>query len=759
MVEAIMSTVILKITCLITQKITDEIKFELGLSRELESIKNELQIITAFLRDAEDRGERSDSVKAWVRQVRDVAYRMEDVIDEHVMLVYTRRKNQADELYCLSFTLSILSCQATQYIKEWFPRRKIASSIADIKAEVLEIQQRKVLYNLEVTEKVGQNMNTDTDTGTSKSPRACAHMWQDPRVGFLYPRESDLVGIEDPKSEILKLLDLDMKDLRCLIISIVGMGGIGKTTLAWKVYDNIEMKRHFYVRAWVNVTQFYNRKDVFRRMLQEFYNSAMQPIPAQVHQMDEMSLVSELRTFLEDKRCEYIYFPHILILGDDNGSRIVLTTRQENVALNWKGSWTKNHIYKLQLLPHNKAWKLFCNKAFEGGQCPQWLEEVTHSIIAKCGGLPLALVTLGGLLSTKAKAFVEWKKFRDSLGSELEQNPQLSNISRILLLSYNGLPHFLKPCLIYFSIFPESSTIECNRLIKLWIAEDLIKEKRGITVEDVAKEYLLELIQRNLVQVSTWYDCGRARTIRVHDLLHDILRQKLEELNFGQILMAKEENREVNIQSRRLSIQEDSLQNEALKYINSTTTKCSIRPLFTFGVKEVATTLLRSTFLNRFYLLKVFDLQAAPVEELPTEIGELFLLQYLSLRSTKVKRIPKTIGKLINLLTLDLKKCPVCELPVEVGNLRRLRHLIVYQNTWHNTLKVWEIRAVRVPEGALGGLENLQKLADVNIATSDGFIDQLCAFKKLRYLAISNIKERIVGSCARPSKNSIALSH
>ena len=145
------------------------------------------------------------------------------------------------------------------------------------------------------------------------------------------------------------------------------------------------------------------------------------------------------------------------------------------------------------------------------------------------------LATVAGLLSTKEKNVFEWRKMHDSLCFELETNPHLSNISKILSLGYNNLPHYLKSCFLYFSVFPEDRLIADVRLYRYWIAEGFVTEKRGKTLEQVAEEYLNELIQRNLVQV--WgLLCGSDKLCRVHDLLHDIIISRANELGFCQIL-------------------------------------------------------------------------------------------------------------------------------------------------------------------------------------------------------------------------------
>ncbi len=191
-------------------------------------------------------------------------------------------------------------------------------------------------------------------------------------------------------------------------------------------------------------------------------------------------------------------------------------------------------MYKLPSLPLEKAWELFCKKVFqhERGHCPLELVELSHGIIERCEGLPLAIVSIGGLLSTKDKVAFEWRKFLNSLSSELENNSRLINITKILSLSYLDLPYDLKSCFLYFGMFPKDYFINCARLIGFWIAEGFVRGKQGITLEDVAQDYLKQLIDRSLVQVARVDYAGKVRSCRVHDIMCEVILSRSEELSF-----------------------------------------------------------------------------------------------------------------------------------------------------------------------------------------------------------------------------------
>ena len=413
-------------------------------------------------------------------------------------------------------------------------------------------------------------------------------------------------------------------------------------------------------------------------------------------------------------------------LPKDRG-RIIITTRDRRVA-EFCGSYGPIHIHDMEPLNLDDAWNLFCLKAFPGG-CPEDLMRLSEEFVMKCNGVPLAIVAIAGLLSTKNKNVLEWQRVYDSLRSKLSSDPHLSSFHQVLSESYHDLGYHVKLCLLYFGLFPEDYSISCVRLINLWIAEGFVenKENEGQTLEEVAEEYLAELIARNLVKVANVYSYGRVRTCRVHDLMHDFILKKCEELNFCQV--KKSEGFRFHEWTRRLSINTNIIEDAAVK--RSGANYGLVRSCFIFNIQHMPATMVESLFSN-FKLLIRLDCEDAPLDYLPKAVGSLVNLKYLNLRNTKIKKIPKFICKLQNLETLDLKRTQVSELPVEINRLAKLHHLLAYSSD-----RIQD--CVKLKEG-IGHLKALQKLSKVDAGDDGGgIISELKNLKQMRRLGIKNL--------------------
>ncbi|KAI5346940.1 hypothetical protein L3X38_014819 [Prunus dulcis] len=729
MAESVVCFVIEKLVSLL---ISTEAKLSRDVRKEVGCIRDELESIRSFLKDADAKeaveGEMDDSIKTWVRQVREAAYYIEDAIDEYLLCI-TRHHQDRGFLH-----------KITWLVKKMKPQDEIASKVEAMKTLVSEIKARHERYGFNSSEQ-GQGR------------REMTVPWHDPRVASLFIEEAEVVGVESARDELINwLVEGASKHERREVISVLGMGGLGKTTLAKKVYDNQKVMAHFDCCAWITVSQSYHVEDLLRMMIRQFCKSRKEYIPEGTDQMDQESLIVKSREYLRQKRYVVVFddvwkvdfwgaIEHAL--PDDNAGRIMITTRIKDVADFCKKSCFV-HVHHLQPLPPNKAWELFCRKAFQfelEGICPEELEELSLEIVRKCEGLPLAIVSVGGLLSTKDKILSGWQKLYSILSSELESNPHLTSLTRILSFSYHHLPYYLKSCALYFGIFP---SISCIRLIQLWIAEGFVKSKKGKTLEEVGEEYLTELIHRSLVQVSRVCIDGKARSCRVHDLLREVLLRKGMESSFCHMLSEHESN--FTPITRRLSI--DSSPSDALVSIQQS----HIRSVFTFNQEEWPESFL-NTLNGNFKLLKVLDFEDVPINQLPKYVGDLYLLKYLSLRHTKVKFLPESIGNLQNLETLDLRHCLVYEIPAKINKLHKLRHFSAHYCDYSTNFSMTYERGVKIHDG-IGCLQALQKLYHVE-ANHGGInlIKALGKLRQLRRLGLKNLKSEDGGAlCASIEK-------
>ncbi|XP_034690377.1 disease resistance protein RPM1-like [Vitis riparia] len=710
MAEIAVTTVIDKLVSLVDE----EARLLGGVHTQVEDIKTELLYIQAFLKDADakaDKGDFSHGLKTWIQDLRKTAYSMEDLIDEY--LLHFAIPNHRHRFFGFL-------CKVARSIQKLKPRHEIASKIRDINKKVGKLKETSSSYVFI------SSIEPRSSSSSASAP------WHDQRVTSLFMDETEIVGIEPLRNELIsRLLEGNPKRT---VISVVGMGGLGKTTFAKKVYDNQRVVGHFDCHAWVTVSQSFKMEELLRNMTKKFYQGRKEAVPEGIDTIDEMSLIALIRQYLQDKRYVVVFddvwkldfwgFIKYVLPENGKGSRIIITTRNDEVASSCKES-SFDYIHKLQPLSPKSSWELFCKKTFQGG-CPPELEKLSLDIVKRCGGLPLAIVAIGGLLSRKQNVS-EWKNFSDNLGSELESNSRLQPINTILSLSYHDLPYYLKSCFLYLAIFPEDYTIKCTKLTWLWIAEGFVKAKKGVTMEELAEEFLTELINRSLVQVSDVDLEGKIRSCHIHDLMREMILKMAEEMSFCLVLAG--EGSSFDGKSRRISVHNST--NNILDTIDKNS---HVRSIFLFNCDMIFT----STLGSKCKLVKVLDFKDAPLESVPEDLGNLFHLKYLSLRKTKVKMLPKSIGKLQNLQTLDLKHSLVEELPVEINRLQKLRHILAYNYNSDVEFSSVSVKGVHVKEG-ISCLEDLQKLCFVEGNQGTDVIKELGKLRQLRKLGITKL--------------------
>ncbi|CAN0923243.1 Disease resistance protein RPM1 [Linum grandiflorum] len=546
--------------------------------------------------------------------------------------------------------------------------------------------------------------------------------------------DADLVGIENPKRQLIRWLVGGKSERE--MVSITGMGGLGKTTLAKKVYDDADVKKHFKFCVWITLSPHLMIDDVLKDMIQRLFLILGKPKPRGLGKMDHNKLRAVISQFLQKRRylivLDDVWHAHSwealepALPNNRFGSRVLLTTRNTEVASTLCMD-SPDKVYELEPLSAEESWTLFCKKTFRIRTCPPHLKIISEKILHKCEGLPLAIVAISGVLATKDHCRIdEWEMVHRSIAAELEDNNKLRSATRILSLSYSDLPFNLKSCLLYFSIFPPGTPVNNRRLIRLFIAEGFVKEKEGMALEEVAEDYLQELRKRSLLQAVKVSTDGRVKSCRIHDLLREIIVLKSREQDFAAVV--KEEKLQVLEKVRRVSIQNVTPDIRRVLRVGS-----QLRSLLMFwGPDSSSTFSLPALSSSRLRLLNVLDMEGAPLEEFPTQISGLRLLKYLSLRHTMVHRIPSSIGKLQNLETLDLKHTKVTELPNEIVKLKKISHLLVF---------IKAKSGFKAPSH-IGSLQSLHRLSLLDAKDCDEtLMSELGKLTQLRRLGILNLKK------------------
>ncbi|CDP20516.1 unnamed protein product [Coffea canephora] len=654
-----------------------------GLRQEVQLIKDELGHMKAFLKVAEAKEDDDPRLQEWIKQVREAAYDIEDVLDEFVLGFAGYRHHG----FCGSLQ------RILKAIKSLPARHQVSSEIQSIKSRIKNISELRRRYQ----DEFGIDHRV-TGSSTMNDSRRYS------RDDALLVEEAKLVGIDQPKQHLISKL-LKGHDHQLKVISVVGMAGLGKTTLVKKVHEDPEVRKNFPVRAWVTVSQTCDFPKLLRDLIRQLNKDLDKSVPQSMESMTTAGLKEFVKDFLRRAGRYAIVFDDVwdmefwneikFALPEGNyGNRVMLTTRNADVAASCTES--QDCVYRMKPLSNEDSWTLFCNKIFKGNRCPAHLMDVAKAVLDKCDGLPLAILAIGGLLASKDVSRIdEWEMIQHSLGGKLER------VKRILSLSYNDLPSHLKPCLLYLTIYPEDYPINCQMLILLWIAERFVEWREGMSIEDAAWAYLRELINRSLIQVTEAFYEGTPHTCRIHDLLREVILIKSREQNMVTVTTGQPMTCPSEEKVRRLAIHSSS-------------------------------NILRSK------LLKVLELGGEEIEETPNEIFNLLHLTYLSLYGTKVARVPRAIGKLQHLEYLHLGDTRVRELPVEILKLLKLRYLIVFQRVDPSD-DSYGFHGFKGPS-KLGGLLALQVLRTIDASSGSVIVKEIGKLTQLRELYITQLR-------------------
>ncbi|PHT77641.1 hypothetical protein T459_15693 [Capsicum annuum] len=607
------------------------------IKEEIRLVKEALEFIRSFFLNVE---QGLDKDLCWVR-VLDVAYEAKDIIDSIIV-----RDNC---LLHLIFSLPI-SIEKISHIKE-------------------DVSQ--------LPEKIPKNKSVIV-VNSPKNPVE--------RKSFTAGKI--IVGFEEETNWLIIKLTSGPKDLD--VISITGMPGSGKTTLAYKVYNDESVCSHFDLRAWCTVDQEYDEKRLLVKLLNQVTGSDLKF-------SEEIDVADKLRKQLFGKR-------YLIVLDDvwdtttwddltrpfpevEKGSRIILTTRQKEVAFHGK---CNTDPLNLRLLRPEESWELLEKRAFGNESCPDELLDVGKEIVQNCKGFPLVVDLIAGVIAGFKKTKDVWLDVRNNLNSFI-LNSEV-DVMKVIELSYDHLPHQCKPCFLYLASYPKDKEINRQRLKMYWRAEGLVEHTETMSAEEVMEIYLDNFISGSLV--IAFNEIGDFPTFKIHDLVHDFCLIKAREEKLFDRISSSDPSASSHLMPRIVNIDYNKEQFELNHFVlfSSKMKRHSCKHLCSLTITgdEMEDGLSDACHLRNLRLLRVLMLRGSFMMVKDALLNEICMLNHLRflLIGTELKSLPSSFSNLWNLETLwvENKGSTLVLLPNEqilieedsnLENLGGLRELIL----------------------------------------------------------------------------------
>ncbi|XP_034679066.1 putative disease resistance protein RGA3 [Vitis riparia] len=639
MAEQIPFSVVENVLSSLGSSVVQKIGSIYGVRRELTKLEETLGTLKAVLLDAEDHLEKSRAVKDWVKRLKGVVYDVDDLLDDFA----TYRLQQGGLVRQVSHFFSSSNQVAFRF--------QMSGRVDDIKEALDEIKKDIFLLNAIPRSTIhprAKNIGRETHSS--------------PHSSNLNPRSAE-------KEDLLKLvLSPDKK-----IVAIVGIGGLGKTTLAQLVYDDERVQQYFAFKKWVCVSD-YSGEGFGESALLKKLSKSKNDEGSQSLSLDDLK--NELHKQISQKR-------YLLVLDDvwnnenenwekvrtllevgDEGSKIVVTTR--NAEVSFMGNNTV--CLKLKGLDKDESWNLFSNITF-GGQTntvnPEIIK-VGREIVNMCNGVPLIINTLGRTLMQFKSDLSKWLSIQKN--ENLLSLPYGNdNVLQVLKLSYDNLPTHLKQCFTYCALFPKGYEIEKKLLVQLWIAQGYIQSTNGNEqLEDIGDQYFKELLSRSLLEEVKKDDFNDTLSCKMWDLIYDLAQSIVG----FEILVLRSYVNNIPEEARHVSLFEEI--NPMIKALKG-------KPLRTFlnhCVDSYEDSTIVNSFFPSFMCLRALSLSRMGVEKVPKCLGKLSHLRYLDLSHNGFKVLPNAITRLKNLQTLKLIRCwNLQRISNNIGELINLRHL------------------------------------------------------------------------------------
>ncbi|KAL7613079.1 hypothetical protein Lser_V15G05615 [Lactuca serriola] len=579
------------------------------------------------------------------------------------------------ELICAKLS-DAESQKGTQTVMVWLKQLKVVVGEADDVHVLDEVHYEMLRREIKKRDRVAKKAN---GLGLqNENPGATPFTERLYRESVPYPEKFKIVGRDDDEVRIIELLTQSRKEEKLTIVPIVGMDGIGKTTLAKSVYNSKTIEQYFDVKAWLCVSV----KVDINTLLAKIYESLAGKKPESdsnvnlIKSLEEKLGSKRYLLFLDDvwveERAYWEAFESCMLnVNSQNGSGILVTTRKLEIGT--IGMNADSCILKGLL--DDYCWDIFRERAFVAGTSPSpELEEIGREIVKKCGGLPLLLNVTSGMLANYNYNKEKWLSIKNSMVWDLEE--ERDRVQKSLELSFDNLPNsIVKQCFAYCSIFKKDKVIEREELVCLWMALGLIQadDERNKEMEDVGNDIFQILVSNSLFQDVERDEYGHADHCSMHDLSlslskHEILRlvdatnddiaciPQVKHLSFYQ-----EEN------------EDDELSAKVSMFIERNTVARTLHTLF------IKVEVEKKLSFQRLKCIRILKLKGDSIEKLDDSIGGLVHLMYLNLSSADIRVLPKSIGKLYHLQTLKLPN-RIEQFPETMRNLISLRYLKCDEN-------------------------------------------------------------------------------
>ncbi|XP_059439994.1 putative disease resistance protein RGA3 [Corylus avellana] len=625
-----------------------------GLGKKTDMWRKTLKRIEAVLDHANEKQNVERAVKDRLDDLRDLAYDVEDILDEFATEALRRRLTGGNEATTTKVR-NLISCTSTPFMIKY----RMESKIQEIDAQFKHLVQQKVELNL------GENVRRRfPDTKQRLAPTSLVN-------------EAHVYGREKDKKAVIDMLLLTEKhcDAQVSVIPIIGMGGIGKTSLAQLVYNDEKVQSFFDLKSWVCVSEDFDAVRVTKTVLKSISVSSDDNDPNLLQvKLKERLKGKKFLVVLDDLWNENYQDWTILrapFEAGAPGSTILITTRNKGVSLK-TGTIP---AYSLKVLTNDVCLSILAHHALGARDFSGHLKlkDIAKGIVRRCKGSPLAAKVLGGVLRNK----VDRDEWEDVLNSKIWDIAEVkSEIAPALMLSYHHLPSHLKRCFGYCSIFPKDYVFKEKQLVLLWMAEGIIQpQEEGKRMEDLGSKYFHAMVSRSFFQQSMEDES----LFLMHDLINDLAQCVAGDICFRmEDRIGGSNGRKIPKKARHVSYMGGKYDGTG-RFEAFLELKC-LRTFLPLMVQDPGYCYLAHNvplkLLPKLQKLRVFSLSGYRIFDLPESIGDLKHLRFLDLSCTTIKSLPESVTTLYNLQILILENCLFLKkLPSKFGSLVNLRHL------------------------------------------------------------------------------------